>query len=309
MVTPAAKREAVAHLRGSLEVSERRACSIIAADRSSARYRARRPDDDALRSRLRELADQRRRFGYRRLHVLLRGQGRPPNRKKPQRLYGEEGLTVRRRKSRRRIAVARTPIPKPDGPNSRWSTDFVHDQLANGRRFRVLTIIDDVTKECLAAVPDTSLSGKRVAREMNALIARRGRPGAIVSDNGTEFTSAAVLAFTQAAKLDWRYIAPGKPTQNAFAESFQGRMRDECLNEHLFFSMNHARAVVAGWVEDFNTARPHSAIGYMTPAAYAATLKPQRAPALRHLESSAPPPVATVALTRNSQPRIPVAGG
>ena len=231
------------------------------------------------------------------------------NRKKTQRLYGEEGLTVRRRKSRRRIAVARTPIPKPDGPNSRWSTDFVHDQLANGRRFRVLTIIDDVTKECLAAVPDTSLSGKRVAREMNALIARRGRPGAIVSDNGTEFTSAAVLAFTQAAKLDWRYIAPGKPTQNAFAESFQGRMRDECLNEHLFFSMNHARAVVAGWVEDFNTARPHSAIGYMTPAAYAATLKPQRAPALRHLESSAPPPVATVALTRNSQPRIPVAGG
>ena len=116
-------------------------------------------------------------------------------------------------------------------------------------------------------------------------------------------------AFTQAAKLDWRYIAPGKPTQNAFAESFQGRMRDECLNEHLFFSMNHARAVIAGWVEDFNTARPHSAIGYMTPAAYAATLNPQRAPALRHPESSAPMPVATVALTRNSQPRIPVTPG
>ena len=125
----------------------------------------------------------------------------------------------------------------------------------------------------------------------------------------TEFTSSAVLAFTQAAGLDWRYIAPGKPTQNAFAESFQGRMRDECLNEHLFFSMNHARAIVAGWVEDFNTARPHSAIGYMTPAAYAATLKPQRASALRHLESSAPMPVATVAPTRNSQPRIPVTPG
>ena len=233
---------------------------------------SRRPDDTVLRARLRELADQRRRFGYRRLHVLLRSEGWTMNRKKTQRLYGEEGLAVRRRRSRRRIAVARTPIPKPDGPNSRWSTDFVHDQLANGRRFRVLTIIDDVTRECLAAVPDTSLSGKRVVREMNALIARRGRPGAIVSDNGTEFTSSAVLAFTQAAGLDWRYIAPGKPTQNAFAESFQGRMRDECLNEHLFFSMNHARAVVAGWVEDFNTARPHSAIGYMTPAAYAAYL-------------------------------------
>ena len=309
MVTPAARRDAVAHLRSSLEVSERRACTILAADRSVIRYRARRPDDGALRIRLRELADQRRRFGYRRLHVLLRGEGWAMNRKKTQRLYREEGLAVRRRRSRRRIAVARTPIPKPAGPNSRWSTDFVHDQLADGRRFRVLTIIDDGTKECLAAVPDTSLSGKRVVREMSALIAARGRPGTVVSDNGTEFTSAAVVAFAQAAGLDWRYIAPGKPTQNAFAESFQGRMRDECLNEHLFFSMNHARVVVAGWVEDFNTVRPHSAIGYMTPAAYAATLNPQRASALRHIESSAPMPVATVALTRNSQLPIPVTPG
>ena len=167
----------------------------------------------------------------------------------------------------------------------------------------------DVTKECLAAVPDASLTGKRVVREMTALIARRGRPEVIVSDNGTEFTSAAVLGFAQTAGIDWRHIAPGKPTQNAFAESFQGRMRDECLNEHLFFSMNHARAVIAGWTADYNTARPHSAIRYMTPAAYAATLNPQRAPALRHPESSAPMPVATVALTRNSQSRIPVTPG
>ncbi len=308
-MTPAARREAVAYLEASLEVSERRACAIIAADRGTVRYRAKGPDDAALRARLRELADQRRRFGYRRLHVLLRGEGWTMNRKKTQRLYGEEGLAVRRRKSRRRIAVARTPIPKPEGPNSRWSTDFVHDQLAHGRRFRVLTIIDDVTRECLAAIPDTSLSGKRVVREMTALTARRGKPGAIVSDNGTEFTSAAVLAFTWAAGLDWRYIAPGKPTQNAFAESFQGRMRDECLNEHLFFSMNHARAIVAGWVNDFNTARPHSAIGNMTPAAYAATLKPQRASALRHIESSAPMPVASVAPKRKPQPTIPAATG
>jgi putative transposase len=146
MVTPAARREAVANLRTSLEVSERRACSIIAADRSAVRYLSRRPDDTVLRARLRELADQRRRFGYRRLHVLLRSEGWTVNRKKTQRLYGEEGLAVRRRRSRRRIAVARTPIPKPNGPNSRWSTDFVHDQLANGRRFRVLTIIDDVNQ-------------------------------------------------------------------------------------------------------------------------------------------------------------------
>lgn len=231
-------------------MSERRACAIIASDRSTVRYCAKRPDDAALRARLRELGDQRRRFGCRRLHVLLRGEGWTVNRKKTQRLYGEEGLAVRRRRSRRRIAVARTPVPKPEGPNSRWSTDFVHDQLANGRRFRVLTIIDDVTEECRAALLDSSLSGKRVVREMTALIAGRGRPGVIVSDNGTEFTSSAVLAFAQATGLDWRYVAPGKPTQNAFVESFQGRMRNECLNGHLFFLLNHVRAVVAGWVED-----------------------------------------------------------
>lgn len=309
MVTPAARREAVADLRTRLEASERRACTMIAADRSGVRYRSRRPDDAVLRARLRELADQRRRFGYRRLHALLRGEGWTMNRKKTQRLYREEGLAVRRRRSRRRIAVARTPIPRPGGPNRRWSADFVHGQLAWGRRFRVLAIIDDVTRECLAAVPDTSLTGKRAVREMGGLITRRGRPDVLVSDNGAEFTSSAVLAFTQETKVDWRSIAPGKPTENAFAENFQGRMRDECLNEHLFFSSHHARAVVAGWVEDFNTARPHSAIGYMRPAAYAATLDPQRAPALRHLESSAPMPVATVALTRKSHPRVPVTPG
>ena len=201
---------------------------------------------------------------------------------------------MRRRRSRRRIAVARTPIPRPDGPNSRWSTDFVHDQLANGRRFRVLTIIDDVTKECLAAVPDTSLSGKRVVQEMSALITRRGRPGAIVSDNGTEFTSSAVLAFTQAAGLDWRYIAPGKPTQNAFAESFQGRMRDECLNEHVFTSLAAARRIVEAWRIDYNTVRPHGRLGRLPPAVFGATRRAQeqRGGTLRSIGGFAPRPVA-----------------
>lgn len=308
-MTPAARRDAVVQLRANLGVSERRACAMIAVDRSSIRYRSVRPDDGVLRARLRELADQRRRFGYRRLHVLLRQEGCVVNRKKTQRLYREEGLTVRRRKSRRRIAVARTPIPLATGPNSRWSVDFVHDQLANGRRFRVLNVIDDVTKECLAAIPDTSISGKRVVREVQAIIDRRGRPGAIVSDNGTEFTSVAVLTFTQELKLDWRYIAPGKPTQNAFAESFQGRMRDECLNEHLFFSMNHARAVIAAWRIDFNTARPHSSLGYMTPANYAASQKPPWSSALRSTEGSASMAIAHAAQTRKPQPMIPVAGG
>lgn len=308
-MTPAAKRDAVAHVRTLLEVSERRACAMIAVDRSLIRYSSKRPDDEVLRARLRELADQRRRFGYRRLHVLLRQDGHVVNRKKTQRLYREEGLTVRRRKSRRRIAVARTPIPLATGPNSRWSVDFVHDQLADGRRFRVLNVIDDVTKECLAAIPDTSISGKRVVREMRAVIERRGRPGVIVSDNGTEFTSTAVLAFSQDLKLDWRYIAPGKPTQNAFAESFQGRMRDECLNEHLFFSMGHARAVIAAWRADFNAARPHSSLGYLTPAAYAASLKTQWPSTLHPVDCSAPMAIAHAAQTRKSQHLIPVANG
>ena len=309
MVTPAARRDAVAHAVESHGMSERRACAIVEVNRSSIRYRSVRPDDAALRARLRELADQRRRFGYRRLHVLLRQEGHALNRKTTQRLYREEGLTVRRHKSRRRIAVARTPIPAPAGPNSRWSIDFVHDQLATGRRFRVLNIIDDVTKECLAAVADTSLSGKRVVRELEALIAGRGKPGVIVSDNGTEFTSTVVLKFTQDHKIDWRYIAPGKPTQNAFAESFQGRMRDECLNEHLFFSMNHARAVIRGWVDDVNTARPHSAIGYKTPAAYAAFLTRQWASALLDTAAFAPMPIAHAALTGKPQTTIPAATG
>jgi len=309
MVTPAVKRDAVAHLRAGHGMSERRACASISADRSSVRYRSRRPEEAGLRRRRRELADQRRRFGCRRLHVLLRAEGWTMNRKKTPRLYGEEGLAVRRRGSRRRIAVARTPIPAPDGPNSRWSMDFVHDQLAGGRRFRVLNIIDDVTKECLAAIPDSSISGKRVVRVMKDLIETRGKPGIVLGDDGTEFTSTAVLAFAQAEKLDWRCIAPGKPTRNAFAESFQGRMRDERLNEHLFLSMNHARAVIRGSVQDYDTARPHSAIGYMTPAAYAASLKPQRASALHNLESSAPMPVAHAAQKGKSQPTIPAARG
>ena len=179
----AAKREAVARLQAGFGMSERRACAVIGADRTSMRYRSCRDGDEDLRARLRELAGQRRRFGYRRLHILLRRDGVMINRKKTQRLYREEGLTVRRRKGRRRAMGARAPGPVLALPNQRWSLDFVHDQLATGRRFRVLNIVDDVTRECLRAVVDTSISGKRVVRELVDLIAERGRPGMIVSDN------------------------------------------------------------------------------------------------------------------------------
>jgi transposase InsO family protein len=141
--------------------------------------------------------------------------------------------------------------------NARWSLDFVHDQFACGRRFRVLNIVDDVTRECLAAIPDTSISGRRVARELTTLIERRGKPGMIVSDNGTELTSNAILAWSKDHKVDWHYIAPGKPMQNGYAESFNGRMRDELLNESLFFGLNHARSAIAEWADDHNNFRPH----------------------------------------------------
>ena len=272
MVRPAAKREAVAHLRNVCEMSERRACTLVAADRKMIRYRSRRPPDVELRARLRELANERRRFGYRRLFILLREQGEPSGINRIYRLYREEGLTVRKRKARRRAVGTRTPILVEAKVNARWSLDFVHDQFALGRRFRILNIADDVTRECLAAIPDTSISGKRVARELSALIDRRGKPKMIVSDNGTEFTSNAILSWAKEHRVEWHYIAPGRPMQNGYIEFFNGRMRDELLNESLFVDLDQARQLISAWVTDYNTARPHSSLGYKTPAAYAGTL-------------------------------------
>ena len=309
MATPAAKREAVAHLQALLDVSERRACRVIDADRTVIRYQSRRADDGALREKLRELAHQRRRFGYRRLHILLRREGLTINRKKTQRLYREEGLTVRRRKGRKRAVGARAPAPVPALPNQRWSLDFVHDQMVTGRRFRVLNVVDDVTRECLAAVPDTSISGKRVVRELTDLIARRGKPGMIVSDNGTELTSNAVLEWCSAARIEWHYTTPGKPTQNAFVESFNGRMRDELLNETLFTSLAHAREKIAAWADDYNTGKPHSSLGYATPAAFAADLKKQGAAPLRIAGRYATQAIALPAPTRNNDTEALIATG
>ncbi|WP_271612376.1 IS3 family transposase [Bradyrhizobium sp. CCBAU 21362] len=272
MVGPAAKRAAVAHLQAVMSLSERRACSIVGADRKMVRYRSSRPPDVALRGRLRDLANERRRFGYRRLFVLLRREGEASGINRIYRLYREEGLTVRKRRARRKAVGTRAPILVEARPNARWSLDFVHDQFANGRRFRILNIVDDVTKECLGAIPDTSISGRRVARELTAIVERRGKPGMIVSDHGTEFTCNAMLAWCKDAAIDWHFIAPGKPMQNGFVESFNGRMRDELLNETLFFELDDARAKIANWVADYNLQRPHSSLKYLTPAAYAAHL-------------------------------------
>jgi putative transposase len=244
--------------------SQRRACRLVDVDPKTVR-RVPTADAPEIRQRLRALAGERRRFGYRRLGILLAREGITMNPKKLYRLYREEGLTVRRRRGRKRATGTRAPSTIPQAANQRWSLDFVADVLSWGRRFRVLAIVDDFTREALALVVDSSINGRRVVRELDALIARRGRPAMIVSDNGTELTSRAVLEWTNRTGTLWHYIAPGKPTQNAFVESFIGRFRDECLNEEVFTSLVEARAVIECWRSDYNQVRPHSAHGGLTP--------------------------------------------
>lgn len=269
MVTPGARRDAVVHACDQHGVSQRRACEVLAVDRSSVRYRSIREDDTPLREAMKAVAAERRRFGYRRIHVMLQRQGMAMNLKKLRRLYREEKLQVRKRGGRKRALGTRRPMVLPDRPNARWSLDFVSDAFTDGRRFRTLAIVDDYTRECLALVADTSLSGLRVARELDAITSRRGKPTTVVSDNGTELTSMAILKWCQETGIEWHYIAPGKPMQNAFAESFLGRFRDELLNETLFSSLDAARQAINEWKEDYNHHRPHSAIGNIPPVEYA----------------------------------------
>ena len=269
MVTPGAKREAVAHLCTEHRVSQRRACFVLGVDRSSVRYRSVRPDDADLRKAMKAVAAERRRFGYRRVHVMLERQGWQVNQKKLRRLYREEKLQVRKRGGRKRALGTRRPMLAPERPNERWSLDFVSDAFTDGRRFRVLAIVDDFSRECLALVADTSLSGLRVTRELTAIMVRRGRPKTIVSDNGTELTSMAVLRWCQETQINWHYIAPGKPMQNAFVESFNGSFRDELLNETLFSSLAEAREKITAWKQDYNRHRPHSSLGNLTPQEFA----------------------------------------
>ena len=309
MVTPVVRREAAAYLRSTHGMSERRACRVLQADRTSVRYEATRPDDAALRDRLKALAHERRRFGYRRLHVLLRREGHAVNRKRVQRIYREEKLTVRRRGGRKRALGERRPMEIPTTANQRWSLDFVSDQMTDGRRFRILAVVDDCTRECLALVPDTSISGRRVARELDAIVRRRGRPATVVSDNGTELTSNAILTWADETGVGWHYIAPGKPQQNGFIESFNGRLRDELLNETLFRSLPHARAALDGWRQDYNEERPHSKLGWMTPAAYASAIRGENARSAARHEGSAHRALATHKQIGSDQPRTLVMTG
>jgi putative transposase len=222
-------------------------------------------DDGPLRKRLEELAAERRRFGYRRLAVLLRREGVVVNLKRIRRVYGEANLQVRRR-IRRRLALGRgNPAPIVAAMNERWSLDFVHDTLQSKRRIRALAVVDDFTHEALAIEVDTSLSGERVARVLDAIAAVRGYPKTIVLDNGPELTSLTILRWAVDRRVRLHHIAPGKPTQNAFIESFNGKFRDECLNENDFATLTEARSIIEAWRLDYNSHRPHSALGNRTP--------------------------------------------
>ena len=280
MVTPAAEREAVAHLKTEHEMSERRACQLLQCCRMTVRYASLRVDDTNLRDRMKAIAHERGRFGYRRIHVLLRREGVVVNHKRLFRLYREEKLSVRKRGGRKRALGTRAPMLVPLMPNQRWSLDFVSDQFTDCRRFRVLTVIDDCTRECIALVADTSLSGRRVARELSQLMLQRGTPKMIVSDNGTEFTSNAILNWADEAKVDWHYIAPGKPMQNGFIESFNGKLRDEKLNDTLFSTLHQARVELSNWRNDYNHHRPHSGLGWLTPSEFAKTATSAQAKAM-----------------------------
>ncbi len=251
-------------------LSERRATGLLDVDRSAVRYVRKGRDDAAERSLLKELAAERRRFGYRRLREMARRRGVVMNLKKVWRLYREEGLKVRQRGGRKRAIGTRAPLQKAQAPNAIWVLDFVSDCLDDGRRFRVFNVEDQFTRAGLCTEVDTSLPGSRIVRVLDRLVAAWGKPRMIVSDNGTELTGNAMLKWTTESGIKWHYIAPGKPMQNGFMESFNGKLRDECLNENVFTSLAQARRIIEAWRIDYNAVRPHSSLGYRTPEEFAA---------------------------------------
>ncbi len=276
MVGPTAKRLAVGLLRRDLGLSLRRACRVVGLSTATWRYQtAPDPMAAALEAQLREQAAARPRFGYRRLHTLLARVGWQVNHKRLYRVYRAAALQVRRRQRKRRLAGDRIVLPPLTARRQRWSMDFMRDTLADGRPFRTLNIVDDFTRECLAIEVDRSLPGVRVVRVLERLAASIGLPALIVVDNGPEFVSRAVDAWTYAHGVTLRFIRPGKPLENAYIESFNGKFRDECLNEHWFQTVAEAQAVIAAWRLDYNEVRPHSALGDVTPATFAAHLKPR----------------------------------
>ncbi len=272
MVTPAVPREMVDYLQHTHQFSQRRACRLVQINRSTLRYRSRRRDWSALRQRLRELAEQRPRFGYRRLTVLLRRDQFHVNHKRVYRLYCEERLMLRCKRRKRITNTCRTaPLPAMQA-HQEWAMDFTSDTLVDGRRFRTLNIVDTYTRQCLAIEVDTSLPGQRVVRTLDRLVTMYGRPKRLRVDNGPEFVGRALDVWAYQHTIQLHFIAPGKPMQNGHVESFNGKFRDECLNQHWFMSLAHARVLIEAWRMDYNTVRPHSALGNQSPLSFAQSL-------------------------------------
>lgn len=273
MVKPVVKRQAVDYVREEHSLSTVRACRLIGIPRSTFYYNAIEPNDAFLRKALKDVAAKRRRWGYRRLIVILQREGFFDNHKRIYRIYREEKLQVPRRRRRRRAKGRVEKINVPEKPRQRWSMDFVHDGTARGQRLRMLNIVDDFTRECVAIEVDTSISGERVTRVLDKVIEQFGKPTSLLMDNGPEFTGKALDQWAYKQKISLRFIEPGKPMQNGYVESFNGKFRDECLNEHWFIDVFDARRIIEEWREDYNKERPHSSLGYLTPEAFAATIK------------------------------------
>jgi putative transposase len=275
-VKPAAKRQAVRHLQEQHNFSQRRACRTTNCHRKTAAHLSRRADDAPLRARLKELAHENVRWGYKLLWGALRGQDFVVNHKKVYRLYKEEKLELRRKGKKRFKSELRGQPQKPITPCQLWTMDFVSDALCDGRSFRTLNLVDSFTRQCLAIETDTSLGGERVVRVLDDVVAQRGKPQVIQIDNGPEFRSKALDVWACQNGVKLHFIEPGKPTQNGLIESFNGRFRDECLNQEWFSSLKEARQLIEAWRVGYNSKRPHSSLGYLPPDVWAK----------RHAESS-----------------------
>lgn len=268
MVKPASRKQIVRFMQRQHRISERTACKLAGMSRSGYRYSAKPPVDTATRARLKELAIQYPRYGYLMLHSLLKSEGLVINKKHTYRLYTEEGLQVRTKK-RKKLIRPRMPLSVPTQANQRWSMDFVSDQLSTGRRFRIFNIVDDYSREVVGQLAGISITGQQVARFLNQVATTRKLPRTIVCDNGTEFTSKAMFFWSKQTGVRLGFIQPGKPTQNAFVESLNGKFRNECLNQHWFRTLDEARIEIDQWRKHYNTVRPHSSLGYVPPVVFA----------------------------------------
>jgi putative transposase len=287
-VAVAARREVVRQLQG-LGLSERQALRLVSMSASTLRYEPRDDGNGRLRERLTELAGQHRRHGYRMLHSRLRIDGWAINVKRTYRVYREEGLMVRKRRRKKLPVPERQPLVRPIQPDEVWSMDFVFDELANGRRVKTLTVVDDCSKEAVQIAVDSSIPALYVTRVLDQVKAERGLPKVIRTDNGPEFAGRTMQTWAAKNGVELRFIQPGKPVQNAYIESFNSRFRDECLSQHWFASLSHMRSVVDNWREDYNHHRPHSTLGYVPPAVFAARCR-------QHAGGNAPNPATTTTM-------------